>query len=448
MATNRPMSDPKHTLATEESSGERELCKYFLHGVCKFGDNCFYSHEKSSKPNTICRYYLLGACSYGERCFYDHVKPRAQQISTNLGLKSISTASEDNSASTSPSTSSTISYNENLVHRFTDKPCLKTTLSNNSNDDSVENYNVEKSPESYFEAVTGTKKLHDYEELNYFDKNFAGYLESKRNDPQFIEKTLCPYYEKCLYCPYDSDCEFIHGDICDICNIACLIPSDKSQNEQHKIECMQIMEKEMEEAFAVQRSSEKICGICMEIVWDKEKDSDKRFGILENCNHVFCLPCIRKWRASNSYEKKIVKACPECRIKSDFITPNKFWYENEEDKKRIIQDYKQKLGKTACKYFKQGDGQCPFGNKCFYLHMNKDGTLAQLPEPRKRHRYNRCGYSESFSNVVTVDFDFSENEDDDFDILEFFRHSLLWDNETSDSDPSALFELSSDEFFI
>jgi len=30
------------------------------------------------------------------------------------------------------------------------------------------------------------------------------------------------------------------------------------------------MEQEMEEAFAVQRSFEKICGICMEIVWDKD----------------------------------------------------------------------------------------------------------------------------------------------------------------------------------
>jgi hypothetical protein len=69
-----------------------------------------------------------------------------------------------------------------------------------------------------------------------------------------------------------------------------------------------------------------------------------------------------------------------------------------------------------------------------------------LPEPIKRRRINRHHlFSESYSGIVTVDFDFSDDEDDDFDILEFFRHSLLWDNnETSDSDISDLFELSNE----
>ena len=35
---------------------------------------------------------------------------------------------------------------------------------------------------------------------------------------------------------------------------------------------------------------------------------DKRFGILENCDHIFCLECIRKWRASSNYDNKVVKA--------------------------------------------------------------------------------------------------------------------------------------------
>jgi len=231
-----------------------------------------------------------------------------------------------------------------------------------------------------------------------------------------------------------------------MCNLACLHPSDEKQREEHQQECMKLVEQDMEEAFATQRSIDKMCGICMEIVWEKENNPDKRFGILENCNHVFCLQCIRKWRASKSYENKIVKACPECRVKSDFITPSKFWFEDQEDKKKIIQDYKTKLSQTACKYFKQGDGRCPFGNKCFYLHRYRDGTLADLPAPTKRHRYNRDGNLEGFTNIVRIDFDFSDDEDDDFDILEFFRHSLLWDTET-DSDYSDILELS-DEYLI
>jgi E3 ubiquitin-protein ligase makorin len=162
--------------------------------------------------------------------------------------------------------------------------------------------------------------------------------------------TLCPIYEKTLECPFTDNCEFVHGDICDICNMASLNPYDEKQANEHKSQCLAVIEKDMEESFAIQRSMEKLCGICMEVVWEKEKDSDKRFGILENCNHTFCLQCIRKWRASKSYENKVVKACPECRVKSDFVTPSRYWFEDESNKKRIIEEYKGKLGYVRFQY--------------------------------------------------------------------------------------------------
>lgn len=437
----------------------RELCRYYMHGACRFGENCFYSHEKTTKPiNIVCRYYLAGECSFGDHCFYEHVRPKSQSTSSSLLLteeknSNNNNLSENNSASTSPSTNSTISNNENnLVQINFNKPILKTSISDDSSDNSAGTSNSlnDKSPNSYVRAVTCKNDqeflYQDLENVDPYDENYVKYLNMKKNESE-VNKQLCPYYEKCLSCPYESSCDFIHGNTCEICNMACLNPFDEIQCEQHRVDCMNVMEKEMEEAFAVQRSSDKPCGICMEVVWEKENVTagDKRFGILENCNHVFCLPCIRKWRSSKSYENKVCKACPECRVKSDFVTPNKFWPEDESDKKQIIQDYKLKLGQTQCKYFKQGDGECPFGSKCFYLHRNKDGTLAELPEPKKRHRLNRDEFSESYSNVVTVDFDFSDDEDDDFDILEFFRHSLLWEHETSESEFSELFEFS-DEF--
>lgn len=436
MATNR------RTNIT--NSDKRELCKYFMHGLCRFGENCYYSHDENSKNSkTICRYFLAGSCSFGDRCLYEHVLPQSRTIISSTTDSNSVDSDSANSESTSPLTS--CAENNHLVHRFSgSKPTLKTSIST-SEDEKINNKNhldEDSGPSSYLKAVSGDCNKGD-QQMNPYDENYSVYL-NKKNDPN-ANKLLCPYYEKWLSCPYDQMCDFVHGDICDICNQACLNPLDENQCEQHKIECMQSMEKEMEEAFAVQRSSEKNCGICMEIVWDKEKEIDKRFGILENCNHVFCLPCIRKWRSSKAYENRVVKSCPECRVKSDFVTPSKFWFEDEINKKQIIQEYKLKLAKTACKYFKQGDGKCPFGNKCFYLHQYKDGTIAELPEPTRRHRINKSGYVESFSNVVTVDFDFSDDEDDDFDILEFFRHSLLWENETSESEvDSELFELSNE----
>lgn len=261
---------------------------------------------------------------------------------------------ESSSSSTSPSTSSSSSIDKQpqLVRRLLNKPKLVTSFETD-NKEEIKNQTEEEvkySPASYYEALTGKKlnsgsDLND-SELNMFDENYIEYLRRKKTTDQTAtaQSELCPYFEKSLLCPFEYYCEYVHGDVCDLCNMACLNPFDENQREAHKKECMSQIEKDMEEAFAVQRSSEKLCGICMETVWDKESLQDRRFGILENCNHIFCLPCIRKWRASKAYENKIVKACPECRVKSDFITPSKFWFEDEDNKKKIIEEYKSKLG--------------------------------------------------------------------------------------------------------
>ncbi len=63
----------------------------------------------------------------------------------------------------------------------------------------------------------------------------------------------------------------------------------------------------------------------------------------------------------------------------------------------------------------------------------------ELPEPQKR---NRSDYNDEYSSVLTVFFDFSDEEVDDFDVLEFFRSNVQWENDTSDSELSDLFEFS------
>jgi hypothetical protein len=37
------------------------------------------------------------------------------------------------------------------------------------------------------------------------------------------------------------------------------------------------------------------------------------------------------------------RSCPECRVKSDFVTPSKFWVDVKEDKEKLIDEYKQAL---------------------------------------------------------------------------------------------------------
>ncbi|XP_026470339.1 probable E3 ubiquitin-protein ligase makorin-2 [Ctenocephalides felis] len=118
----------------------------------------------------------------------------------------------------------------------------------------------------------------------------------------------------------------------------------------------------------------------------EKPEREKRFGILPNCNHSFCLTCIRKWRQARQFENKIIRACPECRVTSDFVCPSSVWVDATCGKDKLLTDYKQALSQKPCKHFKQGRAKCPFGNKCFYLHALPDGTKADVGPPVRRSR--------------------------------------------------------------
>lgn len=114
--------------------------------------------------------------------------------------------------------------------------------------------------------------------------------------------------------------------------------------KQHEID--------MELSFAIARSREKSCGVCFETIMEKTS-GEQRFGILPNCNHCFCLSCIRKWRKAKQFENKIIRGCPECRVPSDFVCPSIYWVETKEEKDKLITDYKDALRYDInCYYFK------------------------------------------------------------------------------------------------
>jgi len=64
----------------------------------------------------------------------------------------------------------------------------------------------------------------------------------------------------------------------------------------------------MQVSFAVQRSENKVCGICMEVVWQKQPSSAQRFGVLSHCTHVYCLDCIRKWRSAKQFDNIVIRS--------------------------------------------------------------------------------------------------------------------------------------------
>lgn len=194
---------------------------------------------------------------------------------------------------------------------------------------------------------------------------------------------LCPYAAM-GHCYFEDKCPYLHGSRCQVCGLQVLHPHDPEQRRAHEKMCLLAFEADMEKAFAAQLSQDKVCSICMEVVVQKVNPSERRFGILSSCCHTFCLACIRKWRCTKTFSNKIIKACPECRLPSEFVIPSVYWVEDQGDKDHLIELFKSGVSKKACKYFDQGRGSCPFGAKCLYLHALPDGTRPEPDRPRKQ----------------------------------------------------------------
>ena len=115
-------------------------------------------------------------------------------------------------------------------------------------------------------------------------------------------------------------------------------------------------------------NQEFVCGICMEVVLEKEGENAK-FGILPACSHCFCLSCITKWRKAK-FDEDIRKSCPECRVVQDFVIPSNIWVENPTSKAEFVERFKVNAAKKDCKIFLDNFGHCPSGSKCVYSHQN------------------------------------------------------------------------------
>lgn len=340
-------------------------CRYFMHGLCKEGENCRYSHDlASSKPaNMICKFYQKGTCAYGDRCRFEHSKQKKEPPAQTLPLPSAQPPSDPQSRPDSRSVS---------------KP------------DSTPESRPGPAPDwvNAAEFVPGQPYCGRAEPVKA-EPCTPLIEELAPEDSKALSKQLCPY-AAVGECRYGLNCAYLHGDICDMCGLQVLHPTDHAQRSEHTKACIEAHEKDMELSFAVQRSKDMMCGVCMEVVFEKANPSERRFGILSNCSHCYCLKCIRKWRRAKQFESKIIKSCPECRITSNFVIPSEYWVEDKDDKQKLIQKYKDGMGSKACRYFDEGRGTCPFGSNCFYKHAFPDGRLEetqpQRPRPGGAHR--------------------------------------------------------------
>ncbi|XP_077583002.1 E3 ubiquitin-protein ligase makorin-2 isoform X1 [Stigmatopora nigra] len=434
-------------------STKQVTCRYFLHGVCREGSRCMFSHDpSSSKPSTICKFYQRGVCAYGERCRYDHIRPSYRggggapdgKIGGAAPLRRPARdgrGGDESAGRGAPADSFALPPVGPLDGVFGGPEAAAAAAS----------------PHSYVEAIrTGLEASapeqggrRHFERPAHPGANVTRYpTPAAPGGPMggaYRDLTqLCPYAASPGArgrCFYEGDCPYLHGDHCQVCRLPVLHPHDAEQRRAHEKMCMLAFERDMEKAFAAQLSQDKVCSICMETVVQKAAASERRFGILSACCHVFCLACIRQWRCTRNFSNKIVKSCPECRVVSEFVIPSAYWVEEQEEKDNLIELFKSGVGKKACKYFDQGRSSCPFGAKCLYLHAFPDGSRAEAEKPRKQ--LGSEGNVRFMNNVRLWDF-IEEREqrprppDDDMaELRELFMQMSAPGNDGPETPPEA-----------
>ncbi|KAG9467039.1 hypothetical protein GDO78_015729 [Eleutherodactylus coqui] len=187
-----------------------EPTRYFMHGVCKEGNNCRYSHDLSTSRSTMfCRYYQRGCCAYGDHCRYEHTKPLKQELTGDASgarsspLESLPESSSDiNSKKAASEVAAGVSQAEDWVNAV--------------------------------EFVPG--QLYCGRASSGPDADTQGTAPQEENkeqpaDPE-LKKQLCPY-ATVGECRYGENCVYLHGDPCDMCGLQVLHPTDTSQRSQH-----------------------------------------------------------------------------------------------------------------------------------------------------------------------------------------------------------------------
>ncbi|XP_053560705.1 E3 ubiquitin-protein ligase makorin-2-like [Bombina bombina] len=324
----------------------RVPCRAFSRGACRWGQNCRFSHERRSSQ--ICRHFQNGYCGYGEYCSYQHLTSLCQPPNHDTHYHSGRRVSE---------------------------PCILPL------------------PPVYVGGRRGSEPVvHPLHE--------AGIEGRRRTGPPRENWALAA--------------EFVprHTGLMRSVSSPSLQNKDDSRNETEVKEptSLQIIHSPRESHPQYEISRDVVCGICMDKVYEKQAAEERVFGILPNCNHAYCVGCIRRWRKTRDFQNEVIKGCPQCRIKSSYYIPHKYWIGESTEKTKLIESFKAKTSKIRCRFFVRGNGRCPFKSECIYLHELPSGHHRR----RRRERRRPSAPSLSYTQLMGIfEEDFSEQEDTD-----------------------------------
>ncbi|XP_015579407.1 E3 ubiquitin-protein ligase makorin isoform X2 [Ricinus communis] len=386
---------------------KRVLCKFFAHGACLKGEHCEFSHDWKDPPNNICTYYQKGICSYGSRCRYEHVKPlRSDSASSS------STVSYQSLASTSIP----------LVHSVRTGSSRLTSVHNASGELSASRNPFFPPSNPAWNLDSGPNNLLENGEI----------IEPRNVKPE--DHPLCSF-AAAGNCPRGDKCPHVHGDLCPTCGKNCLHPFRPEEREEHLRTC----EKKQKHLEALKHSQEIECSVCLDRVLSKPTAAERKFGLLSECDHPFCISCIRNWRSSSPTSgmdvNTALRACPICRKLSYFVVPSVIWYSSKEEKQEIVDSYKAKLSSIDCKHFDFGNGNCPFGTSCFYKHTVKRGSYTwkyHRPPPRRPRPCRSSAVDDMNAFFDVFEHFIGEDEYEIYDAEDYFDEDYFDEDDIDD----------------
>ncbi|XP_076596592.1 makorin, ring finger protein, 4 isoform X1 [Chaetodon auriga] len=298
-------------------------CRRFINGSCRLGPRCNYRHEWPVRPSAqICRYFQKGGCWYGECCRYLHVLQPEVDAAVAGRRSSVPAVSSSSVAYAPPD-------------RRGSEPALLQAEVTSRQQCSTSEFVVNDSNSQHNTVAADIAE----EQSQDNDSDLTASWESAQSS------------EVAQACAHSGRNEQTSSN--ETTEDATAAAAAAASSAQGTVE-------------ALLQSKNVICGICMDKVYEKKDPRNHVFGILPNCNHSFCLQCIMTWRKTKDLGPDVVKTCPQCRVRSAFYVPNKYWVEGQA-KESLIAAFKEKFSKKSCSYYARYK-YCPFKTECLYRH--------------------------------------------------------------------------------
>lgn len=378
------------------NNARTDVCRQFLNGTCRYGQNCHYPHHLPSTP--LCWYFQEGNCWFGDRCRFVHATVPGTTDRRRGSAPAVIHPPREHTSNSRRGSEPTVASSQRRSGqgRQSQIPRSRSTSLERAFN------NLARIAEDGGSAATPSHKV----QADSGCSPDSGHASSTSSPLQGQSTSGATSHTQ-----EPSETSQPQGAVA----IAASSASASVQSSD-------------ESSSAYEQSVNVVCGICMDRVYEKVTPQSRRFGILPNCSHAFCIDCIVTWRRTKSFQEEVIKACPQCRVRSPFYIPCKYWVESGKPKEDLIASFKQRSSKIKCRFFSK-DGYCPFQSECIYFHEGP----ARPPRRSSRMPIDDLEGFQPLDHFIALsllssiaDFDDDEDFDDDDDFG--FHHSYFYDS--------------------